>query len=362
MSRGNNTIFHDGELIQVLFYDSNNRPLICPYNTSLIVTNSTITVIALLPGIAELTYAGCSLSVLGSVLILLTYGLFSELRTFPSLLLMNLAVALLITNLLFVMGGPIIQHFPNANLCIVVAICLHFFNLVQFTWMSLFSIEMAYTFYLAKKLVRKTDRNERRTLLLYMLIGWGLPVVICVITTALNFSGQSLVLYGVTADGSVGNCWINHFPSFILSFLVPLVVSLLVNIALLVVVTIFMCRSCKNQAHQKHQTALVRVWVAIFIIAGPTWVLGFLAIPDQTSWAWYPFVLLNSTQGFVMFLTFLCTRKILGLYVNLLKGNGRQSATANKKPSKKKALASTKGTGVVTASAPVHIEMNALAV
>ena len=365
MSRGNNTIFHDGELIQVLFYDSNGRPLICPDNTSLTVTNSTITVIALLPGIVELTYAGCSLSVLGSVLILLTYGLFSELRTFPSLLLMNLAVAILITNLLFVMGGPIIQHFPSANLCIVVAICLHFFNLVQFTWMSLFSIEMAYTFYLAKKLVRKTDRNVCRTLLLYMLIGWGLPVVICVITTALNFSGQGLVLYGVTADGSVGNCWINHFPSFILSFLVPLVVSLLVNIALLVVVTIFMCQSCNNQARQKHQTphtALVRVWVAIFIIAGPTWVLGFLAIPDQTNWAWYPFVLLNSTQGFVIFLTFLCTRKILGLYVNLLKGNGRQSATANKKPSKKKALASTKGTGVVTASAPVHIEMNALAV
>jgi G protein-coupled receptor 133 len=325
-SRGNDTIFHDGKVIEVLSYDSIGRPLICPDNTSLVLRNSTITVIALLPGIAELTYVGCSLSILGTFLILLTYGLFGELRTFPSLLLMNLSVAILITNLLFVIGGPIVQLFPNANLCIVVAICLHFFTLVQFVWMSLFSIEMAYTFYLAKKLVRESGRNKWRALLLYMLVGWGLPAVICATTITLNFSVKDLIQYGVTSDGSVGSCWINHFPSFILSFLVPIIISFMVNITFFVIATAFLCLSTRNEASRQTQgqtrvkhLVLLRVWIAMFVTAGPTWALGFVAITDQTSLASYPYVIFNSTQGFVIFLAFICTRKILNLYINLFK-------------------------------------------
>ena len=329
--RGNGTIFYDGELVEVLFYDNDSRPLICPDNTSLIVTNRTV--ISLLPGISELSYVGCSLSVMGTVLILLTYGLFSQLRTFPSMLLMNLSFALLITNLLFVIGGPIVQHFPNVQLCTITAIFLHFFNLAQFSWMSLFSIEMACNFYAAKKLVRTVKKNKRRSLVLYMLVGWGVPVGICVITIALNYSGRSLILYGVTSEGRVGNCWINHFLSFILSFLVPLVISLTVNLVMFVVVSVLLCQAAKNKSklQNKNSSLLVRVWIAMFFITGFTWVFGFIAIPDEISWAWYPFVILNSTQGFNIFLAFLCTRKVFKLYKMCLTGKGKKALSESTK-------------------------------
>ena len=330
--RGNGTIFYDGELVEVLFYDNDSRPLICPDNTSLIVTNRTV--ISLLPGISELSYVGCSLSVMGTVLILLTYRLFSQLRTFPSMLLMNLSFALLITNLLFVIGGPIVQHFPNVQLCTITAIFLHFFNLAQFSWMSLFSIEMACNFYAAKKLVPTVKKNKRRSLALYMLVGWGVPVGICVITIALNYSGRGLILYGVTSEGRVGNCWINHFLSFILSFLVPLVISLTVNLGMFVVVSVLLCQAAKNKSklQNKNSSLLVRVWIAMFFITGFTWVFGFIAIPDEISWAWYPFVIFNSTQGFNIFLAFLCTKKVLKMYKKCL--------TRKKNKSTKKAKAS----------------------
>ena len=284
-------------------------------------------VVALLPGIEELTYIGCSLSVLGTAAILITYAIFRELRTFPSLLLMNLSFAILVTNLFFVIGGPVVQHFPSAELCAVVAIFLHFFYLAQFVWMSLFSVEMAHTFYLARKMVGVAERQRRGLLLLgYVLIGWGIPLGVVLVTLALNYSGSGLVLYGTTPNGDVGNCWINHLPSFVATFLVPLLVSLFVNLGtfLFVSAVLWLSSRSKSASHQANHLVLVRVWLAVFSVTGLTWVFGFMAIPRLTQWAWYPFVLFNSTQGFLIFLAFLCTKKTFDLYLGLLKGAGRR--------------------------------------
>ena len=280
--RGNGTIFFEGEVLQVNFYDNSGRPLVCPDNVTLVTVNTTV--ISLLPGIAELSYVGCSLSVLGTILIFLTYGLFAELRTLPSLLLMNLALAILISSFLFVIGGPIVQQFPRVDLCVSTAILLHFFFLAQFVWMSLFSIEMAHSFHQAKKMVAVSNKKKGRVLLAYLLIGWGLPLAICIVTIGLNFSGHGLVLYGVTSDGRVGICWINHFVSLVVSFVLPLCISQSINLLLLVLVTVFLCHSVRNKStqHKTDYLRLMRVWLAAFSTTGLTWIFGFLALVDPT--------------------------------------------------------------------------------
>lgn len=329
--RGNNTIFFEGEIFNVEFYDSNGRPLVCPDNTSLVTINTTT--ISLLPGIAELTYIGCSLSFLGTSLVLITYGLFPELRTLPSMLLMNLALAIFSSNILFIVGGPVVQHFSRVDLCISAAICLHYFFLAQFVWMSLFSFEMTHSFYQAKKMVAVTNRKKSRILLAYMLIGWGVPLGISVTTIALNYSGHGLVLYGVTSNDSVGNCWINHYLSLIISFVVPLCLSQAINLILLVVTTTLLCQSIKNKStqHKTDYMTLMRVWLAVFSITGLTWIFGFLAILDETSALWYPFVIFNTSQGFSIFFAFLCTKKIFKLYRTLLKGKVVTAITGTRK-------------------------------
>ena len=45
---------------------------------------------------------------------------------------------------------------------------------------------------------------------------------------------------------------------------------------------------------------------------------GFIAILAGTSWAWYIFIILNSSLGFVIFIAFLFTKKVLNLYLSLL--------------------------------------------
>ena len=92
-----------------------------------------------------LAYIGCPLSVIGCILILLTYSLFKELRTLPSQILMHLAVAILVGNLLILVGGPIGETFNI--ICTPVAILSHYIFLSQFSWMSLMSTEIARNLY-----------------------------------------------------------------------------------------------------------------------------------------------------------------------------------------------------------------------
>ena len=103
------TVIYGGNLFFIEYNNSQGEPVICVdfSMNGMQITNTTIIYYSYPQGFFILTYLGCSLSVIGCALVLLTYTLFSELRTFPSRLLMNLTVAILVTNLLILLGGPI---------------------------------------------------------------------------------------------------------------------------------------------------------------------------------------------------------------------------------------------------------------
>ena len=315
---GNDTVMLGDEIIDVIEYDGFGRPLICPPNETTIIRNTTV--YSYPTGYFILTYIGCSLSVIGSALVLLTYGIFKDLRTLPSLILMNVAAAILMNNLFILIGGPVTQAFPSLGLCATVAICLHFFFLAQFAWMSIMSFQMARTFYQARKLKINSKGNKKKVLAFYSLFGWGVPLLIVATSIIVNFATDHLVLYGVLADGTLGSCWINHLESAIVAFVVPLVVSLVFNMVLFVIVTVFLIVAYRSHAkvNKNQNLPFFRVNVAVFSVTGLTWVFGFIAILAGTSWAWYPFIVFNSTQGFVIFIVFLLTKRVLKLYLNLL--------------------------------------------
>ena len=76
------TILVDGEEMDILGYSTDGLPLICPDNVTTVQVNTTI--FSYPAGYLELTYVGCSLSVIGSTLVLITYSFFKELRSLPS--------------------------------------------------------------------------------------------------------------------------------------------------------------------------------------------------------------------------------------------------------------------------------------
>ena len=323
----NNTVLVDGKEFEVLGYSEHGQPLICPDNFTTVNTTNNFFFYPV--GFIELTYIGCSLSVIGSALVLITYGLFKELRSLPSKILMNLAFANLVTNLLILIGGPVSQAFPITQLCTAVAILLHFFFLAQFAWMSVMSFEVVRKFNRARKLIVDSKRETLRLFISYVTVGWGLPLLISTVSVIVNFTTTGLVLYGVLADGSLGSCWINHLESAVITFVAPLILSILFNLVMFIVVSAYIIIASRTQAKLKKEdgTPFFRLNVAIFCTTGLTWIFGFIAILAGGTWAWYLFIIFNSTQGFVIFIAFLFTKKTMRLYINCITCRGAEKTS-----------------------------------
>ena len=320
---GDGSVFFANQVLEVEFNTSRGFPVVCinftENGTELV--NMTITIYSYPEAYFILTYIGCSLSVIACVLLLVTYGLFKELRTLPSRIVMNLAVAIIIGNLLILLGGPVAAAFLTIQLCASVAILLHYFFLSQFSWMSIISFEMARTFYRAYKLQTAESKGFKRNLLVaYVSIGWGTPLIITVVTIIVNSTTDGLVLYGIQEDGTLGSCWINHLKSSVVAFIAPLAMALLFNFATFVITLVFICVAARSKAKfsKDKNIPYIRLTLAVFSISGLTWLFGLLAIFSSAAWTWYPFIVFNSLQGLFIFLVFLATKRVIMLYRNAL--------------------------------------------
>ncbi len=222
-------ILYNGGVVEVEFNDSLGRPVICTNYTrnGTKHINSAVLRFSYPPGFAELNYVGSSLSVIGCLLVLLTYGLFKELRTLPSKILMNLALAIATVNALLVISEFKVTK-ENESTCVASAILIHLFFLCQFSWMSVMTFEIGRTFWRGIKLSQRssTGSNKKR-LVVYLLIGWGLPLAITITTTILNFTTDGFVDYDKL--GSSESCWINDSVSLLVTVFIPLAIVLAFN-------------------------------------------------------------------------------------------------------------------------------------
>lgn len=324
------TILYSDELYTVRFRDVFGRPLIC-VNLSL---NEPVDGNATQPiGYTVLSHVSCSLSVIGSVLLLITYAAFKELRNFPAKILINLSTAILLTSG-FIVTSLIFTSISSVY-CSILAIILHECYLTQFTWMTILVFEMCRALHQAAKLRPANSKTFLRKLLVaYMLMGWGIPPVIVVVTVAVNYT-TDYVWYGVTGEGSTAWCWINHKESAAVVFSTPIGVLLLLSLGMFAYIVVLACRGycAESKLEKTKNTPYFRLGVSVFLASGLSWLFAYIGL-YQKSWAVYVFVIFNNTQGFLIFLAFLCTKRVFKLYLSRLPCKalnkfGAQSSTQN---------------------------------
>ena len=311
------TLLYRGKEVDIITLDELDRPVICTNFTreGMVEENGT-RIETPLPFII-ITYITTGISIVGSIAILLTYTIFKQLRTLPSKILMNLAAAFLagdLVILLYDVSASVSNSLP-VELTATMAILLHFLLLSRFSWMSLLGFETCRIFNLALKLQFDISNKAKSILLvIYVIIGWSLPLAITVITIIVNYATDELVLYGETENGSTGPPWINHPTSAVIAFICPAVLALLFNAVAFVTSFVLLCKAAGSiRSVKKH----VRIIIALFTVMGLTWLFGVIALIPEFSWAWYPFIILNSTQAMWIAVMFLLTKKIIKLYISL---------------------------------------------
>ncbi|KAM6911594.1 adhesion G-protein coupled receptor G2-like [Lycodopsis pacificus] len=292
-----------------------------------------------------ITYIGCGISAIFLSITLLTYLSFGKLRKdIPSKILIQLCMALLLLNLVFLVDAWLALYPDAVGLCISTAWFLHYFLLVTFTWMGLEAVHM----YLA--LVKVFNNHISRYMLKFSLIGWGVPMIVVIIVIAIDKDNYGLVSYGRFPDGTSDDfCWLKNDIAFYVAVVAYFCIIFLFNLVMFVVVLVQLYRIKRQNPHNaQHRTTLqdVRSVAGIMILLGLTWGFAFFAWGPLNLPFMYLFAIFNSFQGFFIFVlycavkenvrkqwrTFLCCGRMR------LAENSEWSRTATQKTAKKSSV------------------------
>ncbi|XP_034493789.1 adhesion G-protein coupled receptor D1 [Ailuropoda melanoleuca] len=127
-------------------------------------------------------------------------------------------------------------------------------------------------------------------------IGWGFPLLICIIS----------VSFAMDSYGTSVNCWLSISSGAVWAFVAPALSIIVVNAGILIAVTRVISQiSADNYKIHGDPSAfkLTAKAVAVLLpILGTSWVFGVLALNSQALVFQYIFAVLNSLQGFFIFL------------------------------------------------------------
>ncbi|XP_075884584.1 adhesion G-protein coupled receptor G2 [Nelusetta ayraudi] len=256
-----------------------------------------------------ITMIGCSLSLFALVLTIVLFILNRKAKDDVSVKIhLNLSVALILLNVFFLSSRPAAAS--SAGLCVYVALSLHYSLLAAFFWMGLEG------FHLYLLLVKVFNIYVRRYLLKLCLVGWGVPAVIVSLVVIIDRNSYGLVPLDSINPESTSICYISKNTVKIVTTVGIFSVVFAFNITMLgVTVRRFMSlhkskefgqRNC-NRAKQDICSLL-----GIITLLGVTWGLVFFSFGHLTNAALYPFCILNSLQGFFIFLWFVMSMKKSG--------------------------------------------------
>nr|XP_045012954.1 adhesion G-protein coupled receptor D1 [Jaculus jaculus] len=239
--------------------------------------------------LSSISYVGCSLSALCLAATLFTFAVLSSVSTIRNQryhIHANLSFAVLMAQVLLLASFHVE---PGTVPCQVLAALLHYFFLSAFAWMLVEGLHLY-------SMVIKVFGSEDSKHLYYYGIGWGSPLLICIISMSLSMDS-----YG-TSD----NCWLSLGSGAIWAFVGPALLVIVVNIAILVAVTRVISHiSTDNYKIHGDPSAfkLTAKAVAVLLpILGTSWVFGVLAVNDRALVFQYMFAILNSLQGLFIFL------------------------------------------------------------
>ncbi|PFX28381.1 putative G-protein coupled receptor 125 [Stylophora pistillata] len=142
-------------------------------------------------------FVGAGISVLLLLATLIAYALIRDLRydRDDAAMLMNQCLALIVPIVVFVTG---INHVTNVLVCRSVGIMLHYFLLSSLLWIGCSGVCL-------HRLIRTAvEPEEYNPVLRYYMISWGIPLIICGITTAGNLDNYNVEDY----------CWLRRHPFY----------------------------------------------------------------------------------------------------------------------------------------------------
>ncbi|XP_039898779.1 adhesion G-protein coupled receptor G2-like [Simochromis diagramma] len=252
-----------------------------------------------------ITSIGCGLS-----LFFLIVGLFMHVlvrkgkASEATKILMNLFVAMLILNLSFLTNESI-SNLGIKGACVAIAAVLHYGMLATFTWFFMQALHL----YLS---LHRICTEVKHYMLKICITGWVIPAVVVI---ALLASQKYNSININTNEGKAATmCWISdagvHQGVNIGYYAVVFVFTLSVFIVTVRQI-VLMPKAGKAQDNSsiKSNTSTI---LSLFLLLGITWAFAFFSYGPLLIASYYIFTILNSFQGFFLFIYYYKSSKIIG--------------------------------------------------
>jgi len=247
-----------------------------------------------------LYFIGYSMSLIALSIAIWIFLYFKDLRCLRNTIHTNLMSTYMLADLFWILTLTLqISMQEDSPSCVILVVLLHYFHLTNFFWMF---VEGLYLY----MLVVETFTGENIKLRVYVIIGWGLPVLIVILWAIVKSFAPGATESQVPAadSGVLRNCpwWSPHSYDWI--YQGPAVGVLAVNSVFLLMimwVLITKLRATNNAETQQYRKATKALLVLIPLL-GITYILVITGPAEGVSATIYDYVtaVLLSTQGFTI--------------------------------------------------------------
>ncbi|XP_074607789.1 adhesion G-protein coupled receptor D1-like isoform X5 [Acropora palmata] len=232
-----------------------------------------------------LTRVGLVLSLIGIALTIICYVFLADIEAPLSQIRVSLVSALGAGQVIFFAG---IGATENKGACVAVAAMVQYFLMAAFCWML---VEGVYLYLFVVKVYNVSDKLK-----ICHGVSWSVPAVMVILTLSVA-SGKD----GVESFVSEKYCWMSTSSGLIWVFVSFFVFIEVLNIAILVRVIKEMTSIEQVKDSHADQIRLgIRACVVLIPLLGITWLFGLLSSTHKAFV--YIFTILNSAQGFFIFL------------------------------------------------------------
>ncbi|XP_041827026.1 adhesion G-protein coupled receptor G2-like [Melanotaenia boesemani] len=270
--------------------------------------------------LTSITSAGCGVSMFFLAVALMMHFVVRKTKASRATkILMNLFIAMFFLNFGFVINEPI-AGLNNSVACVIMAAVLHYSMLATFTWFFMQALHLYFT--LLKSLVKIKHYMKK-----IVITGWVIPAVVVIVLLALQ--KYDLVIY--TNEGnSAKMCWILdpavHRGVNIGFYAVVFLFTLSIFISTVFYITRFKPAVGKVQDKNSNKTDFFSI-LGLFSLLGITWAFAFFAEGPLLKASYYVFTILNSFQGFFLFIYYYRSSKLFE-QDKMIPQNACSSATA----------------------------------
>ncbi|GFR93482.1 G-protein coupled receptor 64-like [Elysia marginata] len=285
----------------------------------------------------------------------ITYCLFPVLRTLPGKSTMCLVLALLLAIGLFISGG-----FVQASSveCQIIGVATHFFLLSTFVWMLLCSAHMYSVFSHVMEQSAATKSETVSRFRAYIALSIAMPASIVLTTVMSNYflTDSSPTINTQRVDNieidpeeteSVTNscdspskvrigyghgiCYLSNKLSLLLAGALPIAVICAANLAIFILTLAAFRRMSALEKVARHETRChLLIYLKLSTLTGINWLPCTVAAFVSSPVVWYSFLIFCGLQGLYVFLSFVCNKRVLGLYKQLFTSRENGSVPSTK--------------------------------